>query len=75
MNKASGSNPVNSLKQIHVFEENVVRCESKNGLHKNTSSREVGLHAQDLLIILCSIVNIIGGEKPIRYTFNKKGNF
>jgi hypothetical protein len=53
----------------------VVRFESKSGLQKDVSSKEMGLHAQDLLIILCSIINIIGIHKPIRSFKTKKGIF
>ena len=35
------------------------RCGSKNGHHKETSLKEIGLRDQNLLIIVDSIVNII----------------
>ena len=52
------------------------RCGSKNGHHKETSLKEIGLRDQNLLIIVDSIVNIInlgGGGGSIR-SFTKKEN-
>ena len=37
----------------------MVRCGSKNGHHKNMCIDEIGLHVQNMLIILGSLVNMI----------------
>ena len=39
----------------------MVRCGSKNGHQKDMCLKEIGLRAQNMLTILGSIVNIIGG--------------
>jgi len=45
---------------IPIFEWHVVRCESKNSHQKNMCLKEIRLHAQNMLIILGSIINMIG---------------
>ena len=49
------------LIETAIFEWCVVGCGSKNGYQKNMCLKEIGLHAQNLLTILGSIINIIGG--------------
>ena len=44
-----------------IFESYVVRCGSKNGHQKDMSLKEIGLHAQNMLTILGSKVNMIWG--------------
>ena len=45
-----------------IFEWYLVRCCSKNGYIKDVCLKEIGLHAQNMIItILSSIVDIIGG--------------
>ena len=44
-----------------LFEWNVVTWGSNNGYQKDTCLKEIGLCAQNVLIILGSICNIIGG--------------
>ena len=39
----------------------MVECECKNGYQKNMCLKEIGLHTPNLLTILGSIINIIGG--------------
>jgi hypothetical protein len=48
------------LSEYPIFQWCVVRCGSKDGHQKEISLIEIGLHAQNLLAILGSIVNIIG---------------
>ena len=42
-----------------TFEWYMVRCGSKNGHQKDMCFKEIGLRAENILIILASIVNII----------------
>ena len=43
-----------------IFEQYVIRCESKNWHQKDMCLEEIGLHAQNMLIIiLSSVVNMI----------------
>ena len=43
-----------------IFEQYVIRCESKNWHQKDMCLEETGLHAQNMLIIiLSSVVNMI----------------
>ena len=44
----------------HVFEWFVIGFWSKSGHQKNMFSREVGLHAQNMLTILSLVINMIG---------------
>ena len=44
-----------------MFEWCVVRCGSKNGHQKDMCSKEIGLHAQNLLTIQGSIFNMVEG--------------
>lgn len=37
-------------------------CGSKNEFHKDTSLKEIGLHAQNMIAIMDSIANIIDGD-------------
>jgi hypothetical protein len=46
-----------------MFEWYVVRCGSKNGQKKDVCLKKIKLHAQNILTILVSIVNRIGGEQ------------
>ena len=46
----------------------VVRCRSKNGHLKDMCLIEIGLCAQNVLTILGSIVNILGG--PMRPSYD-----
>ena len=39
----------------------VVRCDSKNGHHKNTCFQEIGLRTQNMLTILAQIINMNRG--------------
>ena len=43
----------------------VVRCGFKNGHIKDTCLEEIGLRAQNLIIIMGSIVNIIEGGRVL----------
>ena len=47
---------LNSVNQAPMFEWCVVRCGSKNGHYEDMCLKEIELHAQNLLIILGSIV-------------------
>ena len=49
------------LKQTRILEWCVVSCGSKSRHQNNMCLKEIGLHAQNLLAILGSVVNI-GGE-------------
>ena len=53
-------NLVTSLNWTHIFECDVVRCGSKNGIQKDKCLKEIELGAQNMIIILGSIVNIVG---------------
>ena len=57
--KVDVPNSVIYLHQTPIFERHVVRCDSKNGYQKNNYSKQIGLHAQSLVTILGSKVNII----------------
>ena len=60
--KQSRPNSINYLKQTPIFEWCVLRCGSKNGHQKDIMHfKEIGLRAQNLLTILGSIFNMIGG--------------
>jgi hypothetical protein len=52
-------NSVAYLVRSLIFKWHVFRCESQNGHEKTCVQKENGLHAQDLLTILSSTVNII----------------
>ena len=54
-------NSVSYLNCTPIFEWCVVRVGSKNEHHKDMSIKQIGLHAQNLFIILSSIVSIIEG--------------
>ena len=70
--KVSGPNLVAHLNWTPIIEWHVVRCGSKNIHQKDvTCFEQTGLFAQNLLTILCSIVNIIKGGL---YDLNKKEN-
>ena len=49
-------------KRTHVFEWYVVWCGSKSGYQKDKCFEEIRLHAQNVVDILGSIVNIIGRD-------------
>ena len=52
-----------------IVEWYVVRCVSKNGQQKERCVNEIGLHAQNMLIILGLIVNMIKGD-PYNHLMN-----
>ena len=58
-------NSVTYWKQTPIFKWYVVKCGSKNGYQKDMSLKDIELFAQNLLIILGSIFNIIGGDMTI----------
>ena len=45
-----------------VFETYVVRCGSKNGYQRDTNSKEIGRCAQNMLVILGSMINKYWGD-------------
>jgi hypothetical protein len=47
------------IKHLH-FEQHVVWCGYKNEIKKYKCLKEIGLHAQNISIILDSIFNILG---------------
>ena len=55
----------------------MVRCPSKNGYQKDTCSKEIGPSAHNMITILGSIVDVIGGLRgegnPFR-PFNEHEN-
>ena len=53
--------PVASLNWTPNFEWYVVRGGFKNGFKKDVWLKEIGLHVQYMVAILCSIVNMFGG--------------
>ena len=55
-------NLVISLNWTPIFESYVVRCGFKNTYPKDMSFQEFGLHAQIMITILSSLVNIIGED-------------
>ena len=59
--KADVPNLVTYLYQTPIFEWYVVRCGSKNRYQNDLCLKEIGLHAQNMVTILGSTVNIIGG--------------
>ena len=63
MLKVSGPNLLTYLNRTLIFE--LVRCGSKYGHQNNICSKDIGLCAQNLLTILGSFVNIIGGTYMI----------
>ena len=56
--KISGPNLVTHLEQKPMFERNVSRCGSKNEHQKNMYVLDIGLHVQNLLVILGSMHSI-----------------
>jgi hypothetical protein len=54
-------NLVTYLNQTPIFEWCVARVGSKNGCPKDMSFEEIRLHAQNMMTILGSTMNIIGG--------------
>ena len=50
------------LNQRPIFYCYVVKCDFKNRYQKDMWAKEFGLCAQNVIIILGSIVNIIGGD-------------
>ena len=58
--KVDEPNLITYLNWTPIFEWCVVRCGSKNGYQKDMCLKEIGLHAQNMIIILDSIVNVIG---------------
>ena len=60
-------NSITYLNLTHVFEWHQVRCGSKNKCQKDiTCLKEFGLHAQNMITILDSIVSINGGGRHVR---------
>ena len=60
--EVSRDDSVTHLKQTPIFEWCVVGCGSQHRHQEDIMYlKEIGLHAQNLLIFLSSIVNIIGG--------------
>ena len=55
-------NLVTALNWTPIFEWYVIRCGFKNGYQKDMYLIEIGLRAQNMIPILGSIVNIIGGN-------------
>lgn len=45
-----------------IFDWCMVGCEAKNKHQKDTCATKIGLCAQNLLVILDAIINIIGGN-------------
>ena len=60
-NKVSRPNSVIYLNGTPIFEWWVVRCRIKNEHQKDMCLKEIGLQAQNVLTILSSKVNTIGG--------------
>ena len=60
--KVDVSISVPSLDWTPIFEWYVVRCGSKNIYQKDTCLKEIRLLAQNIITILGSIANIIGGD-------------
>jgi hypothetical protein len=60
-NKVSRPDSDIYLNETPTFEWWVVRFRIKNGHQKEMCSKEIGLQAQNVLTILSSIVNTIGG--------------
>ena len=55
-------NSVSYINRTSIFEWYVVRYASRNGRHKDVCLNEIGLCAHNMLTILGSIINIIGGD-------------
>ena len=62
VNKVGVPNTVTYLKWTPIIEWCVVWCESKNRSQKDTCSKEIGLHVQNMRIILGLIVIWLGGS-------------
>ena len=60
--KVDVRNLVTNLNQTPIFESCAVWYHSKNGYHKDTCQKEIGLHVQNMRTILMSIVNLVGTE-------------
>jgi hypothetical protein len=58
---------VSYIDQTSIFEWFVVRCASWNGRHKDICLKEIGLCAHNMLTIMGSIINIIGGGTYVTY--------
>ena len=61
LNKIDLPNLVTYLNQTPIFEWCVARIGSKNGYPKDMSLEEIRLHAENMMTILGSTINIIGG--------------
>lgn len=61
VSKVSRSNLVAYLNQKPIFKWCVLRCGFKKEHQKDTSFKEIRLHAQKLFIFLGSVVDIIEG--------------
>ena len=62
MHKVDMPNSVTYCNETPIIKWYVVKCGSKNGYQKDMSLKDIELYAQNLLIILGSIFNIIEGE-------------
>ena len=51
-----------SLTREPIFEWCVVKCGSKNRQQKDKCLKQIGLRAHNLVTILSSVVNIVGGN-------------
>ena len=60
--KIYAPNSVFDFKWTPILERCMVGCQSKNGHHKNMYWKMIGLHAQNLLTILNTIVNMCRGD-------------
>ena len=56
----NGPNSIPYLDRTPVVKTYVIKCGFKSKYQKDMCSKEIGLHAQKLLIILDSIINIFG---------------
>ena len=63
--KVDVPNSVSDLNQTPTVEWYVVRCGSLERYQKDMCLKETGLHAQNMITILGSIVNIIGWTSMI----------
>ncbi len=57
--KVSEPNSVTNHKQALIFDWSVVRSGSRKGHHNDMCSKEIGLRAQNKLIVQGLVVNII----------------
>ena len=60
--KVDVPNSVTYLRRTLIFEWYVVWCGSKNKYQKDTCLKEIGLHAQNMITIVASIIDLLGGN-------------